>query len=551
MPQRSFVDALYRHRLSHSSAFDARGALPALPSHRGRKDDFEPVVRMAAEERVPIPGTERKVWPGSHQAEPLVADHDVLLTAWLRPRRGGELDADRARALGATPPSRRAYIDRKMLAEQTGADPADVEALRRYCERFALTIAETQWRSVSVSGSLERLIEAFGATVAIFEDDSQRRFRHRSNALHVPADIAAIVHGIFGLHQWPRSRKLGSLARHSTPLQARDVATRYQFPEGDGRGQTIGVVQLRGLFKQSDFDQCMKAQGLIVAAPIVKRVDNAAVAHELATTKDLEAALDVQIIGSLAPGARIVVYEAPDDERGFLDAIREAVFDTEHAPSVLSISYGWSEHLWTPVALHILDDLLAAAALAGMTVFCSSGDNGAELDYDGSPHVLAPASSPFAIACGATVIPAGANAQEQAWEKTGGGFSERFDIPTWQDAVRAVASHHRMHAGRGVPDVAAQEQPGYYVIMDGTELAMGGTSSVAPLWAALTARVNQRLGVPIGFFSPILYRQSAEPLLHDITAGSNGRFQAGAGWDPCTGLGIPIGVAIEKTLRAM
>jgi kumamolisin len=504
---------------------------------------------VSAQKNVPIPGTERKIWPRSHHAEPLVADHDVLLTAWLRPRRGGELDAEKARELGATPPSRRAYTDRKTLAQQTGADPADVESLRHYCERHGLTIAEAQWRSVSISGPIERLIQAFGATVAIFEDDSQRRFRHRSKSLHAPADIAAVVHGVFGLHQWPRSRKLGALARHSTPLQAHDIAKRYQFPDGDGRGQTIGVVQLRGIFKQNDFDQCVKAQGLKAAAPIVKRVDGAAVEHEIATTKDLEAALDVQIIGSLAPGARIVVYEAPDDERGFLDAIREAVFDEEHAPSILSISYGWPEHLWTPIALRILDDLLTAAALAGVSIFCSSGDNGAELDYDGAPHVLAPASSPFAIACGATVIPADANAAEQAWEKTGGGFSERFDVPPWQGAARSIATRHHMNPGRGVPDVAAQEQPGYYVIMDGTELAMGGTSSVAPVWAALTARINQRLSTPIGFFSPILYRQSAQPLFVDVTAGSNGRFQASAGWDPCTGLGVPIGVAIEKALR--
>jgi kumamolisin len=504
---------------------------------------------MAAEKRVPIPGTERRIWPGSHRAEPLTSDADVQLTAWLRPQRGGELDAAHAQTLGATAPSQRTYGDRKTLALQTGPDPADVELLRRYCERFGLTLADPHWRSVAISGPIERLIHAFGATVAIFEDDSQRRFRHRSEALHVPSEIAAAVHGIFGMHQWPRSRKLGTLQRHTTPLNAQDVAARYQFPEADGTGQTIGVVQLRGVFKPEDFDQCMRAQGLTPARPVVKRVDNAAVEHEIATTKDLEAALDVQIIGSLAPGARIVVYEAPDDERGFLDAIRAAVFDEEHAPSVLSISYGWPEHLWTPVALRILDDLLTVAALAGVSVFCSSGDNGAELDYDGSPHVLAPASSPFAIACGATVIPADAQAQEQAWEKSGGGFSERFDVPPWQDAARSAASTGSMKAGRGVPDVAAQEQPGYYVVMDGVELAMGGTSAVAPMWSALTARINQRFGVPIGFFSPILYRKTDESLFVDVTSGGNGRFQAGAGWDPCTGLGVPVGVAIEKALR--
>jgi kumamolisin len=501
-----------------------------------------------AETRVPIPGTHRKIWPGSHHAEPLVSDTDVILTAWLRPAKGADLDRDRARALGAAPPLERAYVDRKTLAAQTDASPADIELLRRYCERFGLTISHARWRSVTISGPIEKLIDAFGATVAIFEDDSQRRFRHRSEALHVPAEVATVLHGIFGMHQWPRSRKLGSLTRHTTPLMASEVAKRYQFPEADGSGQTIGVVQLRGMFKPDDFDQCMRAQGLAPAHPIVKRVDNAAVEHEIATTKDLEASLDVQIIASLAPGARIVVYETPDDERGFLDAIREAIFDEEDAPSVLSISYGWPEHLWTPIALSILDDLLTAAALAGVSVFCSSGDNGAELDYDGKPHVLAPASSPFAIACGATKIAAD-EAKEQAWEKTGGGFSERFEVPPWQGAARKAAAHDKMDTVRGVPDVAAQQAPGYYVVMDGTELALGGTSAVAPVWSALTARINQRLGARIGFFAPILYRRSDKPLFVDIVGGSNGTFQAGAGWDPCTGLGVPIGVAIESALR--
>lgn len=499
--------------------------------------------------RVPIRGTERTTWPGSHHAGPLTSDADLHLTAWLRPKRGGDLNGDQARTLGGTPPADRKYASRNALARETGADAADIELLRRFCADFGLTIADARWRSVTISGPLQGLIQAFGATVAIFEDGNQRRFRHRSGALHVPPEIAEVVRGIFGLHQWPRSRKLGVLQRHETPLKAHQVATRYRFPDADGCGQPIGVLQLRGIFKRDDFDRCMRAQGLTVANPTVRRVDDAAVAHEIATTKDLEAALDVQIIGSLVPGSRIIVYEAPDDERGFLDAIAEALFDEENAPSILSISYGWPEQLWTPVALSILDELFTVAALVGVSIFCSSGDNGAELDYDGKPHVLAPASSPFAIACGATIIPPGVNAQEEAWLKTGGGFSERFDVPEWQHVVGSVASRHHMTAGRGVPDVSAQEQPGYYVVMDGVELAMGGTSAVAPVWSALTARINQRLGVSAGFFAPLLYQRPDEQLFVDVTSGSNGKFQASAGWDPCTGLGVPIGIAIEKALQ--
>ena len=502
-----------------------------------------------AQERVPIAGTKRTIWPGSRQVEPLTADSDVLLTVWLHPQRGGDLDKEAAQRLGGTAPAQRSYADRAALAQQTQADPACVESLRRYCEGFGIGIVGTHWRSVTISGPIERLVAAFGATVAIFEDEIKQRFRHRSDALHAPPEIASIVRGVFGLHQWPRSRKLGALQRHAQPLSASDVATRYQFPNSSGSGQTIGAVQLRGEFKPNDFKQCMSAQGLSTAFPIVKRVDDAAVAHELATTHDLEAALDVQIAGALAPGARIVVYEAPDDERGILDAVREAVFDQEYAPAVLSISYGWPEQMWTPVALEILDELFIAAALVGTSVFCSSGDNGAELNYDGKPHVLAPASSSWTVGCGATVIADG-GAQEQAWERTGGGFSGRFDLPPWQDVVRVAASRCGVAPARGVPDVSGQQSPGYYVVLDGVELAMGGTSAIAPMWSALTARINERLGVRSGFFAPILYRQSGGQSFTDVTSGGNGPYQAAQGWDPCTGLGTPLGNAIENALRA-
>lgn len=503
---------------------------------------------MPEKDRVAIPGTERVIWPGSKHAEALTSHTDVRLTAWLRPRSGGELDTGAAQKISGTSPRLRTYADRKTLAKATGADPDDVEVLRKYCKRFGLEVVDVRWRAATISGSIGELVKAFGATVAIFEDGGGIRFRHRSEALHVPSEVSTVVRGIFGMHQWPRSRKLDSLQRHATPLFGRDVAKRYAFPDADGRGQTIGIVQLGGVFKPDDFDACMKAQGLAPAQPIVKRVDDTSLAHDVATFKDLEAALDVQIVGALAPGARVVVYQAPNDERGFLDAIHAAIFDEEYAPTVLSVSYGWPEPLWTPVALAILEDLFTLAALVGVSVFCSSGDDGAELEYDGTPHVVAPASSPFAIACGATVIAAPGDGGEQGWEKSGGGFSDRFDVPEWQSIARASAAQNGVPPGRGVPDVAGQQRPGYYVIMDGVELAMGGTSAVAPMWAALTARLNQRLGVPIGFFLPILYGKP-DGLFTEITIGNNGRFSAGPGWNPCTGLGVPTGTAIEAALR--
>jgi kumamolisin len=491
------------------------------------------------DQRVALPHTHRENWPGSTFVEPLASDRDVAVTAWLAAPPHAELDRDAAFALAAKPPHQRQYSQAKELAESTSADPKDAAALQEYCERCGIRVLQSHWRSMELSGPLDRLIEAFGATVASFADANGRRFRHRSGSLHAPPEIARALRAVLGLHQWPRSHKLGALQRHVTPLSASDVTQRYAFPDGDGAGQTIAAVQFRGEFRAPDFERCMQSQGIDAPHPVVKRVDDAAVQHEVETTKDLEGALDVQILAALAPRARIVIYEAPDDERGFLDAIRTAIFDREYRPSILSISYGWAERLWTPIALTLLDELFVAASLLGISVFASSGDRGAELDAHGKPHVVSPASSPFVHACGGTTIRnATDSAGESAWNDGGGGFSARFDAPPWQACSM-----------RGVPDFAAQVVPGYTVYLDDTELAIGGTSAIAPLYAALTARINQRLGVRAGLMTPLLYSLPATAF-RDVCDGGNGFYTAAAGWDPCTGLGVPIGTGIEALLRA-
>jgi kumamolisin len=79
---------------------------------------------------------------------------------------------------------------------------------------------------------------------------------------------------------------------------------------------------------------------------------------------------------------------------------------------------------------------------------------------------------------------------------------------------------------------------------------IGGTRAVAPLWAALIARCNQQLGAPLGDLHAAIY-QIGERAFHDITQGNNGAYQAGPGWDPCTGLGSPQGAALLAALAAL
>jgi kumamolisin len=269
--------------------------------------------------------------------------------------------------------------------------------------------------------------------------------------------------------------------------------------------------------------------------------------------------LDIEVVGAIAPQAKIAVYFAPNTDAGFLDAITTAIHDTTNKPSVISISWGGPESTWTAQAMTAMDQAFQAAATLGITVCIASGDNGSSDSVnDGGDHVDFPASSSFALACGGTSLQASASAinSETVWNDganggaSGGGISGFFAKPVWQASLNAVDAQGKVVAltQRGVPDVAgnADPQTGYEVRVDGTASVIGGTSAVAPLWAALIARVNELSGKPAGFLNPQLYQNPKA--LRDITSGNNGDFAAAAGWDACTGLGSPNGAALRAVI---
>src|SRR5262249_44687123 len=153
------------------------------------------------------------------------------------------------------------------------------------------------------------------------------------------------------------------------------------------------------------------------------------------------------------------------------------------------------------------DQVLEDAAALGITVFAAAGDHGAgDAAGDGGVHADFPASSPHMVACGGTTLVGadGETVSEVVWNDgdgwaTGGGISDAFPVPVWQTAVMPETLQSGK-PGRGVPDVAgnADITSGFIVLVDGRYAPTGGTSAVAPLYAGLTALLNQALGQPVG-----------------------------------------------------
>ncbi len=452
-----------------------------------------------------------------------------------------------------------------------GADAADLEKIKEFAKEYSLHVRETGTelarRTVMLSGTVSQLQKAFNVQLKEYSHP-KGNFRGRTGAISVPSEYVDIIKGVFGLDNrqqaephFRRLPKTPGIKAHaaSGSHDPNQVAQIYNYPAGDGTGQCIGLIELGGGFQLSDITTYFDSLNITPPQVISVSVDGGSNSPTTPDSADGEVMLDIEVVGAVAPAAKIVVYFAPNTDQGFLDAITTAVHDSTNQPSVISISWGSAESNWTSQALTNFDEAFQSAAAMGVTVCVASGDNGSSDGVsDGSNHVDFPASSSFALGCGGTSLQAsnGNIVSETVWNDQpsggagGGGVSNVFAIPSYQSGFN-VPSPTGSAGGRGVPDVSGDADPntGYNVLVDGESAVFGGTSAVAPLWAGLVARINQAIGRTIGFLNPLIYVQAVEASgFNDITQGNNGSFQAAKGWDPCTGLGSPNGAQLLTAL---
>lgn len=518
------------------------------------------------EPSVELPGSDRRVLEGARRTGPADPHERVELTVVLR--RGSAAGAPPSlEELGSRPLSQRTHLSREEFAAAYRARGEDLEAVRSFARSHGLTIVaeHAARRSVRVAGTVSTLASAFGVVLERYEYPGGA-YRGRTGSIRIPPELQERVVAVLGLDNRPqakphfRLRPASAAAAPSyTPLQ---VAGAYSFPAGaDGSGECIGLIELGGGYQVSDLTRYFEELATPMPSVTSVSVDGATNAPTGSPNgPDGEVELDLEVVGSLAPGARLVVYFAPNTDQGFLDALSTAIHDTTERPTVISVSWGGPEEAWTAQARSALESVFEDAAALGVTVLASAGDDGADDAGPGTGlSVDFPASSPAVVGCGGTRLQLSGTAivSEVVWNQlaagegaTGGGVSSSFPRPSYQ-ADAHVPTGQGGFVGRGVPDVAGDADPttGYRVLVDGAPTVIGGTSAVAPLWAALIARFNQLLGSPLGFVHPHLYAVGSTGTFHEITSGGNGGYQAGPGWNPCTGLGSPEGTALEGALR--
>lgn len=499
------------------------------------------------------------------------------------------------------PDPRVAPMSIEQIEGRFGADPADIEKVSNALRDMGFTVVSSSAgaRTVQIRGPVAAAEKAFSVDLGLYESPNQPQYRGREGGIRIPAELSGIVTGVFGLDQRQvAKRRPIKLADRATPSAPAALApqtpaqleSRYSFPAGTAQNQRIGILEFGGGYWESDLQMyCSQianaAMPTVTVVPVglqslslqqIKAITNKQ-QREMELDSSGEVNMDVQIVAGLCPGAEILVYFAPFTQSGWINVLKKAIHDP-NGPKVISVSWGNPEDAGdlSPSAIQEINSTLQVAALAGVTICVSSGDDGAgDAVNDGLAHLDFPSSSPYVLAVGGTMIgetetgwwdsPGARTAQGGG--SSGGGRSTVFPTPSWQN-VPVVSVRTGKAEGRCTPDVSALSgSPLYALIFDGQTSPNGGTSASAPLWASLLARIagNLPAGQALGFLTPRLYASGADgkPLgasvTTDITQGENSvltspttravtGYEAGPGYDAVTGWGVPIGTALQAAL---
>jgi subtilase family serine protease len=313
-----------------------------------------------------------------------------------------------------------------------------------------------------------------------------------------------------------------------------------------GKGQHIAIATYDG-FNLGDVTDYYQKQSLSPAPTVdVVRFNGPA---PLNSDSAVETEVDAEFSGYLAPGANIHVFTSDQNNDMGEVQLFNAILDDNRA-KIVNYSWGDCEKNVLPQHKADMDKVFARALAQGVNIFMASGDSGAAGCANSSDIVADwPAAHPDVIAVGGTTLNvSGTDPNETAWNGSGGGISSLYDLPQWQSQIGSA------YVRRSFPDVSFNADPAsgqdawvtYH--NDSSDpltkmwVTIGGTSIASPQWAGFMALVNEARGSKgsLGFLNPIIYGLSAElhtSLFHDVTGGSNGGFNAGAGWDAVTGWG--------------
>ena len=471
----------------------------------------------------------------------------------------------------------------QQLNKNYSADAGDAKALTSWLksEGFKIERVSDDRTSVYAQGTVEQIEKALAVKMVRVTKDGIT-YTAAQDAPSLPKSVGNSVSAIVGLQPFRRAHKQFRICvpQSGVPAPVRQAKRAIaKTPKGKtskaapttsavtngylvseilkaygadglgvtGKGQTIAIL-IDTFPTAADLKAFWKLNKLKTKISQVTMIN---VNNATLPPQEGEETLDAQWTSGIAPGAKIRIYASGTLQFTDLDrALDRIISDLASQPTMrqLSISLGLGETFMAQGEINAQSQKFLKLAAAGVNVFVASGDAGSNPDVTGhntgsTTQVEYKSSDINVIGVGGTTLnlkPDGSVQSERGWVGSGGGKSGRFTRQAWQKGPGVPTGNQRL-----VPDVALAADPntGACVILHGQRQQIGGTSWSTPVWAGFCALINEaraKAGKPaLTFLPPKLYPLSGSSSFRDITAGNNGAFNAAAGYDMVTGLGVP------------
>jgi kumamolisin len=469
------------------------------------------------------------------------------------------------------------HISPQEMADKYEPLPSDYQATIAWLTSKGLTITrqDSHHMAVFARGTVSQIQKAMQVTFARVASEG-KEYTSAITAPSVPSTISPLLVGINGLQPHIRARHHllhPDAANGAAPYTPGQIAQAYQatalYNKGlNGAGQAIAIV-IDAFPSKDDLVEFWNAYGINQSINNIQFVPVPGVVDQSGSPDAAsgEETLDTEWSSSIAPGAKVRVYNSTDLSNYNLDQAYIQIRDDannhpEYGIHQMSMSYGLGEIETTYSQMDTDDQYFVELTNAGVTCFASTGDEGSTPGFDqsgnpnenGSLEPEAPASDPNVIAVGGTTLTLDTNnneSTETVWNNStgasGGGTSGHFNRPNWQHGTGVPSGTMRV-----IPDISSSADPneGADTVFQGSSSPSGGTSWSSPTCAAFCALINQtraNVGLSsVGQLGPYIYPLIGTSCFRDITSGNNatpnsgGLYAATTGYDEATGIGAPI-----------
>src|SRR5690242_5635478 len=159
---------------------------------------------MTETDRLPVRGTEKRPVANAERIGDVHPEERFEVTLRLRSKANQALGAHVAQLISQPPPTR-ATLTREAFAERYGADSSDIGKVEAFAQANGLSVVSVSaaQRSVILAGTASQISRAFGVELGAYAHPLGGTYRGRQGPIYVPADLATIVEGVFGVDDRP------------------------------------------------------------------------------------------------------------------------------------------------------------------------------------------------------------------------------------------------------------------------------------------------------------------------------------------------------------